>query len=722
MPAVWPVGVVSDRSASTEGVLITRYLEYSLPYRLVMQRVVLPAPLDHLLDAFAELLLRLHVTGFFWGDCSLSNTLFRRDAGLLSAYFLDAETAEQHDKLSDGQRLHDLEIARENVAGELLDLAAELDREGVRDPFVLADDVVRRYEELWSQLTREETFGPGERFRLQERLRELNALGFDVDEIDLERTERGFRLKVQSQVVEPGHHRRRLLRLTGLLAQENQARRLLADIEAFRAELDVARRVPVSETALAGLWLTEVFEPAIAAIPPELWGKREAAELYHELLEHRWYLSEQEGRDVGRDEAVAVVRERAARAARRAPGDRRALRRREPLIAFVIAGAIASALLWLGPPGSDTAAHVYQLWFFRHHGFTIWDNDWYSGRYVFVTYSWLYYPLAALVGIKLLAALSLATAAAAFARLVEYPPAVLAFAVVWGAFALSGAYPFMLGVAFALIALNTRRLFPAVRGADVGGEPAGVAAARCRRRRAAPVARRRGRRRRSSCSRSSSRSSTTVPGTSRSRGRRRPRRRCSASAESHCRRGRQLRGVFAAWLVLVLVSVAFPSQLGENAARLRFMALPLALLALRCRPLRVAVPLAALAAVYNLSPLVWSFEKGQDERAEGAAYWAPAIAFLRAHNDAGLPRQRARHGRALGGGVPARGRDPDHARLVPAGRLSRELGALPPARPADVPALAARARRAATSLVPDDRLDYTSASGAAVAEQVAVSH
>jgi hypothetical protein len=304
LPAVEAVGVVSDRSGSEEAVLITRYLEYSLPYRLVMQRTVLPAPMDLLLDAFAELLLRLHVTGFFWGDCSLSNTLFRRDAGALSAYFLDAETAEHHESLSDGQRVHDIEIARENVAGELLDLAAELGKEDARDPFELADDVVRRYEGLWSQLTREETFGANERFRLQERLRELNALGFDVDQIELERSDEGFRLKLHSQVVEPGHHRRRLLRLTGLLAQENQARRLLADIEAFRDELAAERRTPVSETALAGLWLTEVFEPAIAAVPAELWGKREAAELYHELLEHRWYQSQRKARDVGRDEAL----------------------------------------------------------------------------------------------------------------------------------------------------------------------------------------------------------------------------------------------------------------------------------------------------------------------------------------------------------------------------------------------------------------------------------
>jgi hypothetical protein len=321
LPAIEPVGVVTTRSNSEEAVLITRYLEYSLPYRLVMQRTVLPAPMDLLLDAFAELLLRLHVTGFYWGDCSLSNTLFRRDAGVLAAYFLDAETAEHHESLSDGQRLYDLEIARENVAGELMDLAAELEREGQRDPFELADEVVGHYERLWTQLTAEEIFGAGEQFRLQERLRELNDLGFDVEEIELLRTEEGFHLTLHSQVVEPGHHRRRLLRLTGLLAQENQARRLLADIEAFREELVASGRPPISESALAGLWLTEVFEPAIAAIPKDLWGKREAAELYHELLEHRWYLSEQAGREVSRDDAVVSY----VKVLREQPDERRAI-------------------------------------------------------------------------------------------------------------------------------------------------------------------------------------------------------------------------------------------------------------------------------------------------------------------------------------------------------------------------------------------------------------
>jgi len=321
LPAVDPVGVVSQRAESEESILVTRYLDFSLPYRRVLQRRVLPAPLPSLLDAFAQLLVRLHLIGFFWGDCSLSNALFRRDAGALSAYLVDAETGELHEELSAGQRHHDLEIARENVVGELYDLSEEAQLEERHDPVEVADEVTTRYERLWSDLTQEETFGFEERYRLDERMRHLNELGFDVEEIELTRTDEGYRLRVRSQVVEPGHHRRRLLGLTGLRAQENQARRLLRDIDDFRRELEEAGAPPVSESALAGAWLSSQFEPAIAAIPKDLWGKREPAELYHELLEHRWYESEREGDEVPLEDAIASYVE----TLRALPDERRAI-------------------------------------------------------------------------------------------------------------------------------------------------------------------------------------------------------------------------------------------------------------------------------------------------------------------------------------------------------------------------------------------------------------
>ncbi len=136
VPAVEGIGVVSQRvdadGEELAAVVITRVLEFSLPYRLILGRKRLPAPEPSILAALAELLVRLHLAGFFWGDCSLSNALFRRDAGALSAYLVDAETGELHERLSDGQRSHDLDIAEENLAGELYDLAAELGTRGRR--------------------------------------------------------------------------------------------------------------------------------------------------------------------------------------------------------------------------------------------------------------------------------------------------------------------------------------------------------------------------------------------------------------------------------------------------------------------------------------------------------------------------------------------------------------------------------------------------------------
>ncbi len=308
--AVDPVGVVGERAREGEeplpGVLITRYLDFSLPYRLALARRPLPDQLERLLDAFAQLLVRLHLSGFFWGDCSLSNALFRRDAGELAAYLVDAETGELHPKLSDGQRVYDLEIAEENVFGELLDVQAQ--QGGEEDPdaaATLASEIPARYERLWAELTAEEELQPGDTGRLEARLRRLNELGFDAGEVELVETPTGFRLRLEPKVMEPGHHRRRLLRLTGLDAQENQARRLLADIDAYRRALEAGPTPPASETAAVGRWLADVFEPALAAVPPELRAKRDAAQLYHELLEHRWYLSERAGHEVPLMAAVA---------------------------------------------------------------------------------------------------------------------------------------------------------------------------------------------------------------------------------------------------------------------------------------------------------------------------------------------------------------------------------------------------------------------------------
>src|SRR5215210_6319503 len=301
-PVVEVVGVVTR--PALEGVLITRHLEFSLPFRTLFESRAITDLREGVRSAGAEVLVRLHTAGCFWGDASLSDTLFRRDAGGLAAYVVDTETGELHPDLSDGQRHHDLQILEDNVAGELLDVEAATGIELEFDAWDTAAELVRRYESLWNELTRDELFAADERWKVDDRLRRLNELGFDVEEIELVATEEGYRLRLAPTVVEPGHHRRRLLMLTGLDVQENQARRLLNDLASFRAAVERSDGRKLPQSVAAYRWLHEIFEPTVAAVPQELRGKLEPAEIFHEVLEHRWFLSESAGSEVGIEEAV----------------------------------------------------------------------------------------------------------------------------------------------------------------------------------------------------------------------------------------------------------------------------------------------------------------------------------------------------------------------------------------------------------------------------------
>ena len=306
MPAVEAAAVVSGRHAAEGGpldpALITRHLQFSLPYRALFSSTLRPDTAMRLLDALAALLVRLHTAGFYWGDCSFSNTLFRRDAGAFAAYLVDAETGEMHGTLSPGQRNYDVDLARTNIAGELLDLDAGTLLHPSIDPVEIADRVVERYNDLWQELLGAETFDTGERYRIDQRIRRLNELGFDVAELNIVTDIDGRTVQLEPKVVDAGHHSRRLIRLTGLDVEENQARRLLNDLDAYRAATNVQSE---SEEIVAHRWLADAFEPVVRSVPRELRGKLEPAEIFHEVLEHRWFLSERQGTDVGLMPAAA---------------------------------------------------------------------------------------------------------------------------------------------------------------------------------------------------------------------------------------------------------------------------------------------------------------------------------------------------------------------------------------------------------------------------------
>jgi len=314
LPVVRVAGIVTERSpGSPEGrraLLLTRYLRHAMPFRHVMAGGSSPEHAGQLLDALADLLVELHLAGFFWGDCSLSNVLFRRDAGQYSAYLVDAETGEMHPRLSTGARRHDIDITFENVAGEFMDLQAGGQLSAGLEPVALAERLVRRYDELWAELNRVETFAADEQFRIDLRVRRLNDIGFDVKALEVRPVGAGHAVVVRAEVVEPGHHRQRVKWLTGMEAGENRARRRLNDLDRFRACRAHERGRPLEEGEAAAEWLAAVYGPTLARVPPAERAKLDDPEIFHQLLEHRWYLSERAGHDLPREEVVdAYVRD-----------------------------------------------------------------------------------------------------------------------------------------------------------------------------------------------------------------------------------------------------------------------------------------------------------------------------------------------------------------------------------------------------------------------------
>ena len=307
VPCVEPVAIVSGRrdkdGEELPAALVTRHLRFSLPYRALYSQTLREDTATRLADALAVLLVRLHIVGFFWGDVSLSNTLFRRDAGSFAAYLVDAETGElMPGSLSDGQRENDLEIARVNVAGELLDLQAGGRLDEDIDPVAVSQSIVDSYRSLWNELTGWESFDQSERWRISQRVSRLNELGFDIENMSISTDSAGSSLMIQPKVVDAGHHTRRLLRLTGIDAGENQARRLLNDLDSYRAIHFPGDNV--DEEMAAHQWLSEVYDPIIRAIPREYRGKLEGPEIFHQWQEHRASRSRDEQRDVSREESL----------------------------------------------------------------------------------------------------------------------------------------------------------------------------------------------------------------------------------------------------------------------------------------------------------------------------------------------------------------------------------------------------------------------------------
>jgi len=313
LPCVRPLGYALIESGSQlTSILFTYFLEASIPYRSLFISQAFEQYRYHLLDAISGLLVQLHLNGYFWGDCSLSNILFRRDAGALQAYLVDAETAEFHlPPLSPVLRYHDLEIMQENIHGELTDLQAN---EQIKFRFPMNETGVyiqQRYRNLWEEITREETFTDTELFRVEERIRVLNNLGFSVKDIELKQAGQGNSLKLRIFVSDRNFHRNQLMETTGLFAEDRQAQQMMNEIYEVKAMLSHDNFSNITLEAVAYHWLENIYKPVITRLKTYIDNKKTSIfetadlhELYCQVLEHKWYLSERAQHDVGHPAAV----------------------------------------------------------------------------------------------------------------------------------------------------------------------------------------------------------------------------------------------------------------------------------------------------------------------------------------------------------------------------------------------------------------------------------
>jgi hypothetical protein len=307
LPTVEAAGV-AEAPARDSAILVTKFLPHSLQYRRLMMRLP-PGPGSYrgrLLDAMAFLLVDLHRSGVYWGDCSLANTLFRRDGDRIQAYLVDAETSQVFPSLSDGQRAYDLEILVENVAFGLADLAAMQGTADADDDDAIhaAEHVRERYDQIWTTIHDEPVLLPDDRQAIRSRVRRLNELGYSVD-LDVDPDAADGRVRLRMSVTTRRYHARELERRTRVRALEGQAQLLLNDLNEYGTWLEWSESRAISREEVADRWLRDVYRPTLARIAASVGPDRDLVQAYCDVLEQKWYLSEQLGRDIGLAAAIA---------------------------------------------------------------------------------------------------------------------------------------------------------------------------------------------------------------------------------------------------------------------------------------------------------------------------------------------------------------------------------------------------------------------------------
>jgi len=302
-----PVGLVErpwvDADREWSGAVITAYVPHAFPYRQLVSGTAFGKLRAPMLDALAGLLVELHLHGVYWGDCSLSNTLYRWDASAIEAVMIDAETTRVYTKISRGQRMEDLAIMEMNLAGEMGDIAAEhgatLDDADIH----IGADITTRYAALWTELTSSLVVTAGDHFKIRNRIERLNELGFAVDDIDLVPVNEGVNVKIRVKVGGRQYHSEQLRQVTGIDVSENQAKSILSDLAYFDARFGGTSSTRKAVGAMR--WRSTIFEPLILAIVRDL-PESHPYQAYCDFLAYRLMLATKLDHDVENENAYEL--------------------------------------------------------------------------------------------------------------------------------------------------------------------------------------------------------------------------------------------------------------------------------------------------------------------------------------------------------------------------------------------------------------------------------
>jgi len=282
IPTLEPVGVVSRHDGrglvqtavggQTEkretGYLITRLMDKVIPDSFLFRRGFSADNRKRIWDAIIDLFVQLHTNGAYWGDASLANMLIHFSAEVvpelgrrtrLRAVLADAETVETRPSISASMRQADLDFFLESMLWTEADLKAS----GiVRDPLITLDDqryLVEHYHERYAV--------------------ELETRSFElVTHIDVDRLLGSFDAKGRGAL---------------LLQHINEHKWYVS--ERFGRDIGL---VEAAED-----WYRSVFRPVCRIFSDygllEFFPDKTAANLYVEIMEHKYYMSQKESRDVG---------------------------------------------------------------------------------------------------------------------------------------------------------------------------------------------------------------------------------------------------------------------------------------------------------------------------------------------------------------------------------------------------------------------------------------